>query len=321
MENLYTENVFASLAGSIRACNLTGIQVNLGRLCNQSCAHCHLEASPARTEMMDWHIMLQTLQAVVRNEIKSVEITGGAPELNPRFRPFITELNRLDLKLKVRTNLTVLLEPGLEGLASFLREKEVSLAASLPCYQEENVQAQRGAGVFAKSIAALRMLNELGYGTEKGPELEIVFNPGGPFLPPSQTELENTYRKELQKQHGITFSRLIALANMPVGRFCRKLLSQKQIREYLYLLYNSFNRSVLAKLMCRSNISVDWDGTLYDCDFNLALRMPVAGAPARIGELNRATLAQRNIVTGEHCLGCTAGAGSSCGGALAGASR
>ena len=321
MGKINENNVFASLAGSLHAYDVTGIQVNLGRFCNQSCKHCHLEASPARTEMMGWEMMQKIVQVAARNGLKTVEITGGAPELNPHFRLFITELNRFDFMIKVRTNLTALLEPGLEGLALFLKKKGVKLAASLPCYQEKNVEVQRGEGVFSKSIAALQMLNKLGYGTKDGPELEIVFNPGGSFLPGSQKELEDLYRREMKRHYGITFSRLLALTNMPVGRFRCKLLKQKQIREYLYLLYNSFNRAVLAKLMCRSNISVDWDGTLYDCDFNLALRMPVAGVPARIGEFNRVALAKRNVVTGEHCLGCTAGEGSSCGGALAEAGR
>ncbi len=316
MEIAQGNNVFKSLAGSVRAHDVTGVQVNLGRLCNLSCEHCHLEASPDRTELMDWGVMLKTLDVVKQNGITAVEITGGAPELNPFIRPFITDLSQLDLKIKVRTNLTALLEPGLEGLASFFRVKEVDLTASLPCYQEQNVQAQRGKGVFKKSITILQRLNDLGYGKENGPELELVFNPGGPFLPGNQSELEQLYRKELEQHYGITFSRLIGLTNMPIGRFRNTLLRHQQSQEYFNLLYSSFNRNVLENLMCRRCVSVDWDGTLYDCDFNLALGMPLAGVPARIEDFSKKSLSGRTIVTGGHCLGCTAGAGSSCQGTL-----
>ena len=265
---------------------------------------------------MGWSTMKETLRIIAESGIQTVELTGGAAELNPHFRPFIAELHQLNTSLKVRTNLTVLLEPGLEGLAPFLRDKEINLTASLPCYQEDNVAVQRGEGVFAKSITALQLLNKLGYGTVNGPELEIVFNPTGPFLPAGQDELEYLYRKEMKAKYGITFTRLITLTNMPVGRFRTDLEQQKMMQKYKRLLYRSFNRDVLDKLMCRNNVSIDWDGTLYDCDFNLALGMPVAGVSPRVENFCRKTLAGRTIVTGEHCLGCTAGAGSSCQGAL-----
>ncbi len=316
MERAYDENVFESLAGPLRACEVRGIQVNLGRRCNMACHHCHLEASPDRREEMGWGTMLEILRVVDRNKVASVELTGGAPELNPRLQPFIIELRRLDARVKVRTNLSALLEPGLEGLAVFFREREVQLVASLPCYLEKNVESQRGEGAFAKSIASLQMLNGLGYGTGQGPDLEIVFNPGGPFLPGSQGELEALYRRELKKQYGVTFTRLLTITNMPIGRFRSTLQRHKQAKEYLRLLYSSFNRGVLDKLMCRRNVSVDWDGNLYDCDFNLALGIPLAGPPFKIGEFARKPLEKRPIVTGEHCLGCTAGAGSSCQGSL-----
>ncbi len=316
MKRAYDENVFETLAGPLRACEVRGIQVNLGRRCNQSCHHCHLEASPDRREEMEWGTMLEILRVVERNGISSLELTGGAPELNPRLQPLIIELRRLDARVKVRTNLTVLLEPGLEGLVAFFRERDVHLVASLPCYLERNVESQRGDGVFDRSIASLQMLNGLGYGTGQGLDLEIVFNPGGPFLPGSQRELEALYRKELKSRYGVTFTRLLTITNMPIGRFRSKLQRQKQAKEYLRLLYNSFNRRVLDQLMCLRNVSVDWDGTLYDCDFNLALGIPLSGPPLKIGEFTRKSLAERPIVTGEHCLGCTAGTGSSCQGSL-----
>jgi len=323
MKNIFQKkrNIFLSLAGPVQALDVTQLQVNLGRICNQSCAHCHLEASPERAEMMDWGVMLEILRAAENRGITAVEITGGAPELNPHLRPFVAALSRLGPRIKVRTNLTALLEPGLEDLASFLRGKDVDFAASLPCYEENNVQAQRGKGVFHKSIAALQMLNRLGYGAEGRPVLEIVFNPCGPFLPGSQEELEQLYRKEMKTRYGITFSRLVALTNLPVGRFYNSLEQQNKDQDYLRLLYSSFNRNVLGKLMCRRNVSIDWDGTLYDCDFNLALGLPVDAAAPRIEQFSVESLAGRNIVTGDHCLGCTAGAGSSCQGALEVAGR
>ncbi len=316
MENARDKDLFTALTGPLRAFDVTGVQVNLGRLCNQSCRHCHLEASPSRREIMGWEVMKNTLKAIAESGIQQVELTGGAAELNPYFRFFVTELHRLDLQLKLRTNLTVLLEPGLEGLASFLRDKGIHLSASLPCYEESNVEAQRGKGVFVKSIAALQFLNKLGYGTKSGPELEIVFNPQGPFLPAGQGKLEDLYKRILKRQYGITFTRLLALANMPVGRFYANLKQEGKDQEYLTLLYRSFNKHILEKLMCRSNVSIDWDGTLYDCDFNLALGTAVAGEVSRIGDFHRESLSNREIVTGEHCLGCTAGAGSSCQGML-----
>lgn len=316
MEHAYDENVFESLAGPLRACEVKGFQVNLGRRCNQSCHHCHLEASPERREEMEWGTMLAILRVVDKNKVVSVQLTGGAPELNPNLQPFIIELRRLNARVKVRSNLTVLLEQGLEGLAAFFRERDVQIVASLPCYLEKNVESQRGEGVFDKSIAALQMLNGLGYGTGQGPDLEIVFNPGGPFLPGSQRELEALYRRELKNRYGVTFTRLLTITNMPIGRFRSNLQRQKQAKEYLRLLYSSFNRGVLDKLMCRRNVSVDWDGNLYDCDFNLALGIPLSGPPLKIDEFDQEFLAERPIVTREHCLGCTAGPGSSCQGAL-----
>jgi radical SAM/Cys-rich protein len=246
-----------------------------------------------------------------------IDLTGGAPELNPSFRQFVSALRKENLQVQVRTNLTVLLEPGMEDLPEFLRNHQIHLVASLPCYLEENVRAQRGEGVYGKSIEAIRRLNALGYGIKTHLPLSLVYNPGGPFLPPPQSALEKDYRRELGQRFGITFTHLLTITNMPLGRFHSELSLQKQEENYLQLLRKSFNLQTVEGLMCRYQISVGWDGTLYDCDFNLALKLPVDhGAPDHIQRFNPAELLTRRIVTGEHCFGCTAGYGSSCSGAL-----
>jgi len=295
------------------------LQVNLGLRCNQQCIHCHLEASPLRTEMMGWPVMELVLEAVKISRCRLVDLTGGAPELNPHFRRFVTDLRRKGCTVQVRTNLTVLLEPGMEGLPEFFREHEAHLVASMPCYLEENVSAQRGKGVYEKSIAVIRRLNALGYGVKSSLPLNLVYNPGGAFLPPSQVSLEEDYRRELGNRFGITFTRLLTITNMALGRFQRELVRRNQEEGYLQLLREGFNSRTMEGLMCRHQISVGWDGTLYDCDFNLALGLPVNhGAPDQIHAFRPAELRKRRIVTGEHCFGCAAGAGSSCGGALVG---
>lgn len=312
-----SENVFQSLAGLLRSYPVTSLQANLGLLCNLNCSHCHLAASPQEDKIMSWEIMQQIIRAVNQGGIKLVDITGGAPELNPNLRSFVKGLNRPGVDIKLRTNLVALVEPGQEGLAEFFRDNNVNLVASLPCYQEKNVRDQRGEGVFGKSIAALKILNDLGFGKEDKLRLDLVYNPGGAFLPGGQDELETTYKRELQLRYGIGFNRLLVITNMPIGRF-RNMLSQKgQLKVYLELLKCSFNRGVLRDLMCRSQVSVGWDGTLYDCDFNLALDYPLSIKKAHINNFNRNLCSERFIVTGDHCLGCTAGAGSSCSGALA----
>jgi len=293
------------------------LQVNLGLRCNQQCIHCHLEASPLRTEMMDWPVMELILEAAKSTNCQLVDLTGGAPELNPHFRHFIRVLRQKGHRVQVRTNLTVLEEPGMEEIPDFFQEHQVQLVASLPCYLEENVCAQRGERVYEKSIAAIRRLNALGYCSNPDLSLQLVYNPGGPFLPPPQSALEGDYRRELANRFGITFSRLLTITNMPLGRFRNELERQDQRESYLRLLRNSFNPQTVPGLMCRKQLSVGWDGTLYDCDFNLALGLPVNhGAPDHIKNFRPEDLRARRIVTGEHCFGCTAGAGSSCGGAL-----
>jgi radical SAM/Cys-rich protein len=294
------------------------LQVNVGPRCNQSCVHCHLEASPARFERMKWSVMELVLEAAARVGCELLDITGGAPELHPDLRKFIAHARDAGLPVQVRTNLTALVEPGLRSLAAFFRDHGVRLAASLPCYLEENVRAQRGDGVYRKSMEALRRLNALGYGSDPALPLDLVCNPGGPMLPPEQSRLEAIYREELGRRFGICFSRLFTVANMPVGRFLTTLREQGREIEYFQLLKRSFNAETLPGLMCRHQLSVGWDGRLYDCDFNLALGRTVGrGAPDHIRGFDLSALRGRTIVTGEHCFGCTAGFGSSCGGALA----
>lgn len=293
------------------------LQANLGFRCNQQCTHCHLEASPNRKEAMGWSTMKLFLEAAKRIRCQLIDLTGGAPELNPNFRRFVTTLRREGHPVQVRTNLTVLLEPGMEDMPQFLREHQIRLVASMPCYLEENVCAQRGQGVYEKSIAAIKRLNALGYGSNPELPLDLVYNPGGPFLPPPQPVLEEDYRRELGNRFGITFTRLLTITNMPLGRFRKGLNQQNQERHYMALLRKSFNPQTVEGLMCRHQLSVGWDGTLYDCDFNLALSLPVNhGAPDHIQSFRPKDLRMRRIVTGEHCFGCTAGSGSSCGGAL-----
>jgi radical SAM/Cys-rich protein len=293
------------------------LQVNLGLLCNLQCGHCHLEASPGRTESMQWPVMELVRKAAAELGCRLVDVTGGAPELNPFFRRFIGAIRGEGIPVQVRTNLTVLAEPGMEGIPEFLRDHRVQLVGSMPCYLEENVRAQRGIGAYEKSIESIQRLNALGYGSDPALPLNLVYNPGGPFLPPSQSALEGDYRRELGQRFGIRFNRLLTLANMPLGRFRAELGRRNMEKDYFRLLRQSFNAETVQGLMCRHQISVGWDGTLYDCDFNLALGLPVDhGAPDHIRDFEAKALALRRIVTGEHCFGCTAGSGSSCEGAL-----
>jgi len=312
------ERQIASFTGvGLQSFNIDTLQVNVGLRCNQRCIHCHLESSPEREEMMDWSTMQLVLEATKETRCRLVDLTGGAPELNPHFRHFVTTLRQQGHAVQVRTNLTVLLEPGQEDIGYFFRDQQIRLVASLPCYLEENVCSQRGKGVYEKSIMAIRELNALGYGLEPNLPLNLVYNPGGPFLPPSQAALEEDYRRELGGRLGITFTRLLTITNVPLGRFQKELQRQGQEGNYWRLLRESFNPQTLPGLMCRHQLSIGWDGTLYDCDFNLALRLPVNhGAPDHVRIFRVLGLRSRRIVTGEHCFACTAGSGSSCGGAL-----
>ena len=315
--NDFEKQITETTGNGLRGLKIETLQANLGLRCNQQCKHCHLEASVRRTEMMEWPTMQFVLRAARSAGCQRIDLTGGAPELNLHFRKFVTALRQEDHQVQVRTNLTVLLEPGLEDMAEFLREHQVQLAASLPCYLEENVQAQRGIGVYEKSIAAIRQMNTLGYGKDPELPLSLVYNPGGPFLPPPQSALEEDYRRQLGSRFGISFTQLLTITNMPLGRFQIELGRKNQEQNYLQFLRKSFNPQTVDGLMCRYQISIGWDGTLYDCDFNLALGLPVNhGAPDHIKSFRLSDLNLRRIVTGEHCYGCTAGGGSSCQGAL-----
>lgn len=293
------------------------LQVNLGLRCNQQCTHCHLEASPLRDEIMEWPVMELVLEAAKSARCQLVDLTGGAPELHPHFRKFAAVLRQEGHPVQVRTNLTVFLEPGMEELPEFFRQHQIQIVASMPCYLQENVSAQRGKGVYERSIAAIKRLNAVGYGSHSELPLNLVYNPGGPFLPPPQSALEEDYRRELGQRFNITFTRLLTITNMPLGRFRRELIRKEEEGNYLRLLRKSFNPETVQGLMCRHQLSIGWDGTLYDCDFNLSLGLPVDhGAPDHIQSFRPKDLKMRRVVTGEHCFGCTAGSGSSCGGAL-----
>jgi radical SAM/Cys-rich protein len=297
--------------------NIETLQVNLGLKCNQQCIHCHLECSPERKEMMEWPIMDLVLKAADSSRCGRVDITGGAPELNPFFRRFVKALREKGFLVQVRTNLTVLLDAGFDDLPEFFKEQGVRLVASLPCYTKENVCVQRGAGVFEKSIEAIRRLNALGYGFDHSLPLNLVYNPGGPFLPSSQHSLEEDYRRELAEGYGIVFTNLLTITNVPLGRFQKELLRQDKMGPYMQLLRCSFNPATLPRLMCRRQVNIGWDGTLYDCDFNQALGLSVNhGTPDHVRSFVPDELRKRRIMTGEHCFGCTAGAGSSCGGSI-----
>ncbi len=315
--NDFEKQVAKNGGEGLHSSEIETLQVNLGLKCNQQCTHCHLEASPKRKEMMEWPTMERVLDAARKAHCQLVDLTGGAPELNPHFCRFVDALRQEGLPVQVRTNLTVLMEPDMEGMPEFLREHQVWLVASMPCYLEENVRARRGAGVYEKSIGAIKRLNTLGYGREPALSLNLVYNPGGPFLPPPQSILEEDYHRELGSRFGILFTRLLTITNMPLGRFRNELDRQGQRENCLRLLRKSFNRQTVTGLMCRHQLSVGWDGTLYDCDFNLALDLPVNhGAPDHIRNFRAGELRVRRIVTGDHCFGCAAGSGSSCRGAL-----
>lgn len=309
------------LTGRVLSTNaIETLQVNIGLRCNQRCTHCHVEASPERTELMTRKTMRQVLAAARKMRPRLVDITGGAPELNPDLRRFVTALRKDGHPVQVRTNLTVLLEPCMEKMIRFYKKSGVKLVASLPCYLRPEVDNVRGRGVFKRSLEALRRLNAAGYGKEKGLVLDLVFNPETDFLPAPQAELEKDYHEELGKL-GISFNGLLTITNMPAGRFLKQLRRRGREKSYMRLLKRTFNPDTLGKLMCLSQVDVGWDGTVYDCDFNLARGLParLPSNPARrpaIAEYDPARDAMRPVVTGDHCFGCTAGSGSSCGGAL-----
>jgi len=293
------------------------IQVNIGLTCNLACHHCHVESSPARPEQMDRETIEHVLAAADRAGARVIDITGGAPEMNPHFRHFVAEARGRGLGVIVRTNLTILLQPGYEDMPGFFRDQRVRLIASLPCYLETNVDKQRGKHVYVESIEAIRKLNAVGYGVEDDLPLDLVYNPGGPSLPPPQASLEDDYRRELDTRFGIRFTRLLTITNMAIGRFRHDLARDGKLAAYERRLRMAFNPETVEPLMCRHQIHVSWDGSLHDCDFNYALGMKTDDrGPRHIRDFDPAAMAGRPIQTGEHCFGCTAGAGSSCGGSL-----
>ncbi|MGI8836930.1 MAG: arsenosugar biosynthesis radical SAM (seleno)protein ArsS [Pyrinomonadaceae bacterium] len=302
----------------LRATTVETLQVNVGKLCNQACKHCHVDASPTRTEMMTRKTVEQVIAALRQFRFNTLDITGGAPELNPSFRHLVTEARALATNVIVRHNLTVMFEPGQNELPDFFREHEVEVVSSLPYFLEHETDAQRGHGVFTKSIEALHRLNAVGYGIDRtGLVLNIVYNPVGAFLPPSQASIEADFKRELLARYGVSFNHLYTITNMPIKRFLDYLRRSGNEERYMRKLVEAFNPYAVEGLMCRTLVSVDWTGRLYDCDFNQMLELGVAPElPQSIAGFDPIKFASRRVMTGAHCFGCTAGAGSSCGGAV-----
>jgi len=301
----------------LKRSRLNELQINLGYLCNQACEHCHVEAGPKRTEMMSWETMEKTITWARNNQIQAVDLTGGAPELVPNFRRFVDAMIANGARVTSRCNITVLFEPGQESLAEWYAQRNVRLVCSLPCYSEKNVDQQRGKGVFGKSIEGLQLLNTLGYGRDPEKVIDLVYNPIGPVLPPSQVELEHDYKQRLKNDFDIDFNSLLTITNLPINRFQHYLKRTGQLDSYIQLLVDNFNPQTLAPLMCRHLISVDWQGNVYDCDFNQMLDLPLGyGARKKLWEVEPTSLKDADVAVARHCFGCTAGAGSSCGGAL-----
>ena len=312
----FQEKICSLRTEPLQAESVSTLQVNMGHRCNLACTHCHVAGGPARVEMMDEKTVEAVLRVLCENPIETLDLTGGSPELNPHFRRLAAEARKMDCRVIARTNLTVFFEPGMEDLPEFYCDHDIDLVASLPCYLEENVDRMRGNGTFRKCIAALKKLNSLGYGIGEH-SLSLVYNPGGPFLPPAQSALEGDYKQVLKERDNISFDRLLTLTNMPLGRFRDHLKQTDNLEKYMSTLACAFNDETLDGIMCRSLISVGWDGMLYDCDFNQTIGLPVLCQRSRhISTFDYLTLSRRTIATGDHCFGCTAGQGSSCGGAV-----
>lgn len=305
---------------AIRRKKLETLQVNLGYLCNQTCLHCHVNAGPRRKEIMTDDTVRTVLEFLAVSNVKTLDLTGGAPEMNPYFREMVGSARTLGITVMDRCNLTILEDPDYGGMAEFLAENEVEIVASLPCYLEDNVNAQRGKGVFGRSMDALKRLNAFGYGRERsGLTLNLVYNPLGPGLPPDQEALEGIYKKELKRRYGVEFNRLFTITNMPIQRFGSTLISKRKFSDYMQLLRDAYREENLDGVMCRSLISVDWQGFVYDCDFNQMLGLPLSrkGKPRiHLSELIGEDIEDNPITVMDHCYGCTAGQGSGCGGAL-----
>ncbi len=302
-----------------RAVGITVLQINVGKKCNQTCKHCHVDAGPDRKEVMPDEVVDTVLSVLENTAIPTLDITGGAPELHPRFREMVLRARELGRHVMDRCNLTILTLPRFSDFPEFLAENQVEIVASLPHYSAGRTDAQRGNGIYDKSVLALRRLNDLGYGQEgSGLVLNLVTNPVGAFLPARQDALEENWRRQLERRHGIVFNGLFTITNMPISRFLEYLLEGGNLEGYMERLVGAFNSQAAASVMCRYTLSVGWEGTLYDCDFNQMLELPVGeGLPRSIQEFNESLLAGREIVLGPHCFGCTAGQGSSCGGATA----
>ena len=305
--------------GELRAESISTLQVNVGKRCNQACKHCHVDAGPQRTEEMTRETVDQVLKAIRLSNITTVDITGGAPELNANFEYLVIEAKKLGCHVMVRCNLTVLLLPDKQHLPEFYRDHNVEVISSLPYFLADRTDAQRGIGVFDRSLDAMRRLNDLGYGKEEsGLQLHLVYNPVGAYLPPNQVELERDFQREMWQRYQLRFNRLYTITNMPIKRYLDYLRRSGNYERYMEKLIGSFNPTTIAGLMCRNLVSVSWDGKLYDCDFNQMLEMEVDPRVRHtIADFNHALLAGRPIQTGLHCFGCTAGSGSSCGGSLA----
>ncbi len=305
--------------GPLKATEIEIFQINLGKMCNQVCKHCHVDAGPDRKEIMIKETMQDCLAILSAHDIPTVDLTGGAPEMNPNFKWFVHEIKKLDRHVIVRSNLTILETNGFEDYAEFMANHRVEIVSSLPYYKKSFTDRQRGDGVFDKSITAMKKLNTLGYGKEDAElKFHLVYNPVGAFLPPSQTELEQDYKRELKNIFGIEFNNLYTITNLPISRFLDYLLQSGNYDSYMKKLVDSFNPIAASNVMCKFTISVGWDGQLFDCDFNQMLEMNMDhGAPSHIKDFDVSLITNRTIVTGQHCYGCTAGAGSSCGGATA----
>jgi radical SAM/Cys-rich protein len=311
-------------ATPLRRGSVRQLQVNLGKLCNQTCTHCHVEAGPTKTrENMDAETAVRVIELSRRCEdLEVVDLTGGAPEMNPVFREFVLEFRSRGIRVIDRCNLTILRQPGYEWVAPFLAEHRVEVVASLPCYLEDNVDGQRGDGVFGESIEALIQLNGLGYAADDSPlRLDLVFNPTGPSLPPDQASLEADYKRELESRYGIRFNRLLTITNIPIKRYAMYLAKRQRLEQYMRLLEDHFNARAADAVMCRSLLSIAWDGSIYDCDFNQMIQLPAGGSDAteqptiwNVDSFD--SFSDRAIATADHCYGCTAGTGSSCSGSL-----
>lgn len=312
------EDFNAKLTKQLQATGLEVLQLNLGYRCNLTCQHCHVNAGPNREEIMSKMIMEKALAIIKDSSITTIDITGGAPEMNPDFRWFINECAKLKRRLLVRTNAVILLDEGYQDLIDLYAKLQVELVVSLPCYTQENTDKQRGDGVFKKEIEVLRLLNSKGYGQKDSKLiLDLVYNPGGPNLPGVQADLEQDYKRILKEKYDLDFNRLFCITNMPIGRYLDYLSATDNYEEYMAMLAAAYNPSAITNVMCKSTVSVGWDGQIYDCDFNQVLGLGINhGAPSNILDFDFEQLQNRTIVTGNHCYGCTAGAGSSCQGEL-----